>query len=174
MVGKDGWRGEYVKVKLSNGDEVICPVNRWIDDKVDGLEMTLGCFPNEVPSPPATTIDKIITKTSDITYAETNNGVLIEFCNNGNCCETKLDNVNENEFAKNTIDTFEGSSLTPCQLYPVTEVKSIRMRLVGKDGWRGEYVKVKLSNGSEVKCPINRWIDDELDGLEMTLACNQI
>ena len=108
-------------------------------------------------------------------WAETDDPLFIEICNGPEgkqCCEAQLDNSNKNAFKNNQVDVFEGSDLSLCQSLPITKnINNVKMRKEKENGWRGEYVIIEFSNGNEINCPINRWIDDEIDGREMTIAC---
>ena len=109
-----------------------------------------------------TTITKITIKTLDAKDAQTDDPVFIKICNEKllDCCETELENPQSNDFEKDEVNEFNANLLGECGSLSVDEIKTVTMRMEGKNGWKGEYVKVELSNGNEVTCPITEEIDN--------------
>ena len=116
-------------------------------------------------------IANVVVKTSGMEHSNTNDDIFMKICNenSANCCETKLDQPNKNDFELGATDTFLPSHLNACKNFKVTgSAPSVTMRLEGGDGWRGEYVKVSLLDGTLFTCPIFELIDD--NGSTVTLC----
>ena len=113
---------------------------------------------------------EVETYTHWTTHADTDDDIYITIFwkdKNGterSCEEKELDVWWEDNFEEEK-DTFHIKCKIP-ESYPITKIK---MRLQGNDGWRGYWVQVKTKQKAYFFF-INRWIDDETDGREMTLT----
>ena len=110
-------------------------------------------------------------KTSNEWHSETDDKIFMKVCNDvfgPQCCEIHLDDPNNNDFENNHLNTFQGDHLDPCEYFEVTERSIVKMRIQGSNGWRGEYLTLKLEDEREMNCPITDWIDNSG---EMTLQC---
>ena len=103
-------------------------------------------------------------------WAGTNDDLLFTFCNSDQCCSTggiQLTNGKEgsNGFAVNcnTPDVFESSQIGDCKDFEFGSESIItgNVTLSNTNGFRGEWVKVRSSDGSFLQCTIDGWIDGD-------------
>ena len=96
--------------------------------------------------------------------------LLFTFCNSGQCCSTgglQLTNAiqGSNGYAVdcNMPDIFGSSQIGDCKDFEFGSESIIigNLTLSNIDGFRGEWVKVRSSDGSFLKCPIDGWIDGD-------------
>ena len=166
MCCRQDYVGNGCNGKMGGSTYHTCVYGKSLLFSLSGLKITIFA-PSIGP-----TISKITTKTSTVDYAGSKDPIFIKICNGVICCETLLNDPSKPNFDKGQVDVFEGSLLNQCQSFSITsEIKTVRMRLEQSDGWRGEYVIIKLSNENEVKCPITTFIDDVNEPREMTLSC---
>ena len=100
----------------------------------------------------------------------TNDDLLFTFCNSDQCCSTgglQLTNAiqGSNGYAVdcNTPDIFGSSQIGDCKNFEFGS-KSIvtgKVTLTNIDGFRGEWVKIRSSDGSFFQCTIDGWIDGD-------------
>ena len=98
----------------------------------------------------------------------TSGDLLFTFCNSDQCCSTgglQLTNGQEgsNGYAVdcNTPDVFVSSQIGDCKDFEFGSESIItgNITLSSTDGYKGEWVKVKSSDGSFLQCTIDGWID---------------
>ena len=101
-------------------------------------------------------------------WAGTNDDLLFTFCNSDQCCSTgglQLTNAiqGSNGYAVdcNTPDIFGSSQIGDCKYFEFGSESMItgNVTLSNNDGFRGEWVKVRSSDGSSLQCIIDGWID---------------
>ena len=100
----------------------------------------------------------------------TNDDLLITFCNSDQCCSTggiQLTNGlqgGSNGYAVdcNTPDIFGSSQIGDCKDFEFGYESIITGNVTGgNDGFRGEWLKVRSSDGSFLQCTIDGWIDGD-------------
>ena len=103
-------------------------------------------------------------------HTGTSDDLSFTFCNSGKCCSTggiQLINggTESNDYAVdcNTPDIFRNSQIGDCKDFEfgsesiITGEVSFPSRNL--DGFRGEWVKIRSSDGSFLQCTIDGWID---------------
>ena len=105
-------------------------------------------------------------------FTGTSDKLNFTFCNFGKCCSTgEITLKNGKQGSKgypvdcNTPDVFATSSkyIGDCEGFEFKSGSMItgNVTLSNVDGFRGEWVKVRSSDGSFVHCTINGWIDGD-------------
>ena len=101
-------------------------------------------------------------------YTGTSDDLSFEFCNSGKCCSTGgLQLRNGRQGSKgypvdcNTPDLFKSREIGDCEDFEFKSGSMItgNITLSNIDAFRGEWVKVRSSNGSFLHCTIDGWID---------------
>ena len=108
-----------------------------------------------------------VKKRSDPSYSSTNAQITANLYGaDGNCCDiTNFDNPNYNDFEAGKVDIFEKATLLDCEDFDLIGLQSMTMKIIGTDGWLGEYLKIYLDNGGHYHCKIEAWVDDYLPDL---------
>ena len=105
-------------------------------------------------------------------YTGTNDALSFTFCNSSQCCSTngiQLTNGRQRSNGYvvdcNAPDTFGSSQIGDCKNFEFGSESIItgKVTLSNNDGFRGEWVKVKSSDGSFRQCNIDGWIDGNND-----------
>ena len=100
----------------------------------------------------------------------TNKDLLFTFCNSDQCCSTggiPLTNgrTDSNQYTVdcNTPDIFRSSQIGDCKDFELGSESIItgNVTLSHNDGFRGEWIKVRSSDGSILQCNIDGWIDGD-------------
>ena len=106
-------------------------------------------------------------------YAGTNDDLLFTFCNSDQCCSTggiQLTNgkgngnpSNDYPVDCNMLDIFGSSQIGDCKYFEFGSESIItgKVTLSNNDAFRGEWVKVRSSDGSILQCTIDGWIDGD-------------
>ena len=106
-------------------------------------------------------------------YTGTNDELSFTFCNFDQCCSTggiRLTNgrqitANGNVVDCMTPDIFGSSKIGDCKDFEFGPGSMItgNITLSNIDGFRGEWIKIRSSNGSSLQCFIDGWIDGNND-----------
>ena len=109
-------------------------------------------------------------------YAGTNDELSLTFCNFDQCCSTGgIRLANGRQITSNgnhgnvvdcmTPDVFGSSKMGDCKDFEFGSGSMItgNLTLSNIDGFRGEWIKVRSSNGSILQCTIDGWIDGNND-----------
>ena len=100
--------------------------------------------------------------------AGTNDDLLFTFCTFDQCCSTggiQLTNgggvPNGSAVDCNTPDIFGSSQIGDCKYFEFGSESIVtgNVTMLDNDGFRGEWVKVRSSDGSSLQCTIDGWID---------------
>ena len=121
---------------------------------------------------------EISTKTGTGEYADSGDSVTAILCNgSGECCSVQLDHPNDDVRQIGSLDVFSGfEELGQCSKITLDETG---LKLTVKkteddstDGWKVDWVKVKVNQGITFTCPFNGYIDND-DGAprERTVQC---
>ena len=103
-------------------------------------------------------------------YAGTSNDLSFTFCNFGKCCSTGgLELTNGRQDSKgdpvdcSVPDLFGSREIGDCEDFEFKSGSMItgNVTLSNIDGFRGEWVKVRSSDGSFLQCTIDGWIDGD-------------
>ena len=103
-------------------------------------------------------------------YTGTSTDLSFTFCNSGKCCSTgRLWLINGRQGSNgypvdcNTPDLFKSQSIGDCEDFEFKSGSMItgNVTLSNTDGFRGEWIKVRSSNGSFLHCTIDGWIDGD-------------
>ena len=106
-------------------------------------------------------------------YTGTKDDLLLRFCNSGQCCSTggiQLTNgkgngnpYNDYPVDCNMLDIFGSSQIEDCKDFEFGSESIItgKVTLSNNDAFRGEWVKVRSSDGSILQCTIDGWIDGD-------------
>ena len=103
-------------------------------------------------------------------FTGTNDDLIFTFYNSGQSCSTgeiQLTNGKQgsNGYAVdcNTPDIFRSSQIGDCKDFEFGSESIItgKVTLSNNDGFRGEWVKVRSSDGSFLQCTIDGWIDGD-------------
>ena len=109
-------------------------------------------------------VPKIITKTSDETFAGTKSPVYFEVCDTqdgNNCCKQLLDNPNTDDLEDGAADEFPFSDqFIECWL--TSKRLSYFMSIDGNDDWKVDEIRIRIDPTSEIVCTLDGWLS--LDG----------
>ena len=103
-------------------------------------------------------------------YTGTPDDLIFTFCNSDKCCSTGgIQLINGNEDADSFVvdchmpDIFGSSQIGDCKDFEFGSESIItgNVTLSNNDGFRGEWVKVRSSDGSFLQCTIDGWIDGD-------------
>jgi hypothetical protein len=103
-----------------------------------------------------------------LNYTGTNDDLLFTFCTFDRCCSTggiQLTNgggvSNGSAVNCDTPDIYGSSQIGDCKYFEFGSESMItgNVTLSNNDAFRGEWVKVKSSDGSFLQCTIDGWID---------------
>ena len=116
-------------------------------------------------------------KTSNLPHAGTDDAIRLAICPEGythwsQCCHTEPNDDNTPDFDRNQYKSYTPSIFGRgnCVKFPITGYVEMKARVVGDDGWRGEYIDIILNNGKKTHCVVPDWIDDDA---VITLNCRR-
>ena len=122
--------------------------------------------------PTGTVVELEIKTLCGLQHTGTNDDLLFTFCTFDQCCSTggiQLTNgggVSSGAAVDcNTPDIFGSSHIGDCKDFEFGSESIItgNVTMLDNDGFRGEWVKVSLSDGSFLQCTIDGWIDGDND-----------
>merc|ERR1712131_204974 len=82
---------------------------------------------------------------------------------NGSCVTPSLDGPGD-DFESGHVDSYTGAQLGECNEFDAgTKLTEWEMVIIhsGSDGWAGEYVEVKLDDGTLVQCNLDNQVVDD-------------
>ena len=94
----------------------------------------------------------------------TNDDLLFTFCNSDQCCSTGgIQLTNGYAVDCNMPHIFGSSQIGDCKDFEFGSESIItgNVTMLDNDGFRGEWVKVRSSDGSSLQCTIDGWIDGD-------------
>ena len=102
-------------------------------------------------------------KTLCIQHGGTGGDLSFTFCNSDQCCSTGGIQPTNGNGNCNMPDIFGSSQIGDCKDFEFGSESIItgNVTLSNNDGFRGEWVKVRSSDGSFLQCTIDGWIDGD-------------
>ena len=103
-------------------------------------------------------------------FTGTNDDLLFTFCNSDQCCSTSGIQLTNGRQGSNVFDDdcnmpyiFGSSQIGDCKDFELGSESIItgNITLSNNDGFRGEWIQVRSSDGSFHQCTIDGWIDGD-------------